>query len=135
MAPHTRDDNFHEIQLNGKQLVFLFMAATVACVVIFLCGLMVGRGVRVARDTAVDVQESEQSPIADARVTPPPDATEDVRVNPTTPPPSTVDEADLPKETPAPPVIVPPAAAARPAPPPARPAPAPAEKTPAVSTP
>jgi cell division septation protein DedD len=39
------DEGFHEIQLNGKQLVFLFMAATVVAVVIFLCGVMVGRGV------------------------------------------------------------------------------------------
>jgi cell division septation protein DedD len=39
------DEGFHEIQLNGKQLVFLFMAATVVSVVIFLCGVMVGRGV------------------------------------------------------------------------------------------
>ena len=40
------DEGFHEIQLNGKQLVFLFMAATVVSVVIFLSGVMVGRGVR-----------------------------------------------------------------------------------------
>ena len=40
------DDGFREIQLNGKQLVFLFMAATVVSVVIFLCGVLVGRGVR-----------------------------------------------------------------------------------------
>ncbi len=40
------DDSFREIQLNGKQLVFLFMAATVVFVVIFLCGVLVGRGVR-----------------------------------------------------------------------------------------
>ncbi len=39
------DEGFHEIQLNGKQLVFLFMAATVVAVVIFLSGVMVGRGV------------------------------------------------------------------------------------------
>ncbi len=45
----TTDDGFHEIQLNGKQLVFLFMAVTVVSVVIFLCGVLVGRGVRVAR--------------------------------------------------------------------------------------
>jgi cell division septation protein DedD len=43
------DEEFHEIQLNGKQLVFLFMAGTVAAVVIFLCGLMVGRNLRVPR--------------------------------------------------------------------------------------
>jgi len=49
LATHTRDDGFHEIQLNGKQLVFLFMAATVVSVVIFLCGVLVGRGVRAER--------------------------------------------------------------------------------------
>ncbi len=43
------DEDFHEIQLNGKQLVFLFMAGTVAAVVIFLCGLMVGRNLKVPR--------------------------------------------------------------------------------------
>jgi cell division septation protein DedD len=48
------DDAFHEIQLNGKQLVFLFMAATVVSVVIFLCGVLVGRGVRAERGTIPD---------------------------------------------------------------------------------
>ncbi|HVH25887.1 MAG TPA: SPOR domain-containing protein [Vicinamibacterales bacterium] len=56
MAAHT-DDGFHEIQLNGKQLVFLFMAATVVSVVIFLCGVLVGRGVR---DQQVVSQEAVQ---------------------------------------------------------------------------
>jgi cell division septation protein DedD len=42
----TTDEGFREIQLNGKQLVFLFMAATVVSVVIFLCGVLVGRDVR-----------------------------------------------------------------------------------------
>jgi DedD protein len=49
MSVHMQDDAFHEIQLNGKQLVFLFMAATVVSVVIFVCGVLVGRGVRTAR--------------------------------------------------------------------------------------
>lgn len=49
LAHNTQDDGFHEIQLNGKQLVFLFMAATVVSVVIFLCGVLVGRGVRAER--------------------------------------------------------------------------------------
>jgi cell division septation protein DedD len=40
------DDGFHEIHLSGKQLVFLCMATTVVSVVIFLCGVLVGRGVR-----------------------------------------------------------------------------------------
>ena len=46
LASQTQDDGFHEIQLNGKQLVFLFMAATVISVVIFLLGVLVGRGAR-----------------------------------------------------------------------------------------
>jgi len=52
LASHPQDDAFHEIQLNGKQLVFLFMAATVVSVVIFLCGVLVGRGVRAERAAA-----------------------------------------------------------------------------------
>jgi len=51
LSSQTPDDGFHEIQLNGKQLVFLFMAATVVSVVIFLCGVLVGRGVRAERAT------------------------------------------------------------------------------------
>lgn len=48
----TADEGVREIQLSGKQLVFLFMAVTVVSVVIFLCGVLVGRGVQ-ARTTAV----------------------------------------------------------------------------------
>src|SRR5262249_13866641 len=48
-----------EIQLNGKQLVFLFMAATVVSVVIFLCGVLVGRGVRAERAGAADTASAE----------------------------------------------------------------------------
>jgi cell division septation protein DedD len=48
------DEAFHEIQLNGKQLVFLFMAATVVAVVIFLCGVMVGRGVPTRTAAPID---------------------------------------------------------------------------------
>ncbi|MCC6165156.1 MAG: SPOR domain-containing protein [Acidobacteria bacterium] len=49
MAHELHDDGFHEIQLSGKQLVFLFMATTVVSAVIFLCGILVGRGVHTAR--------------------------------------------------------------------------------------
>ncbi len=40
------DEGFREIQLNGKQLIFLFMAVTVVLVVTFLFGVLTGRGVR-----------------------------------------------------------------------------------------
>ncbi len=51
------DQSFHEIQLSGKQLVFLFMSAVVLAVVIFLLGVSVGRGVRgsVASASTADV--------------------------------------------------------------------------------
>jgi cell division septation protein DedD len=40
------DGAYYEVQLNNKQLVFFFMAALAIAVVVFLCGVMVGRGVR-----------------------------------------------------------------------------------------
>ena len=57
------DEGLHEIQLNGKQLVFLFMASTVVAVVIFLCGVMVGRGVRAQRPA--DAIEASADAITD----------------------------------------------------------------------
>ena len=60
MAGATHDDGFHEIQLNGKQLVFLFMAVTVVSVVIFLCGVLVGRGVRLDRGGVETVEAAGQ---------------------------------------------------------------------------
>ena len=95
LAAYTQDDAFHEIQLNGKQLVFLFMAATVVSVVIFLCGVLVGRGVRIGRGdfARIAVHESpsiDVAPAAPPTTTPvPPSHTSD----PTTAaPPPAVDE-------------------------------------------
>jgi cell division septation protein DedD len=75
------EEGFHEIQLSGKQLVFLFMATTVVSVVIFLCGVLVGRGVRPATtvDAAAVASTPEvegASPATDAApaATPPADA-------------------------------------------------------------
>ena len=68
------DESLREIQLDGKQLVFLFMAATVVAVVIFLSGVMVGRGVRapVATDvaTAADVIDDPTAPVSSTTATP-----------------------------------------------------------------
>ena len=44
----------HEIQLSAKQLVFMFMAAVVVAVGIFLLGVSVGRGAREATGGARD---------------------------------------------------------------------------------
>jgi len=62
------DEGFHEIQLSGKHLVALFMAATVVAVVIFLCGVIVGRDIykqRVAMAQAAS--EAPVDPTAEAR--------------------------------------------------------------------
>lgn len=83
-----QDDGFHEIQLNGKQLVFLFMAATVVSVVIFLLGVLVGRGVRAER--AVVAEAAASNPLTEATPQPPP-----------TPPPATPPGSD-PTAAPAP---------------------------------
>jgi cell division septation protein DedD len=65
------DDAFHEIQLSGKQLVFLFMATTAVSVAIFLLGVMVGRSVR-AESITVDptvAAAAEQPPAAQSEPT------------------------------------------------------------------
>jgi cell division septation protein DedD len=77
LAQHSQDDGFHEIQLNGKQLVFLFMAATVVSVVIFLCGVLVGRGVRAERPlsdgTVASAPPTEPTTGRTSQPAPPPD--------------------------------------------------------------
>jgi cell division septation protein DedD len=57
----VNDEGFREIQLNGKQLVFLFMAATVILVVSFLFGVLVGRGVH-SPETVVQTAGVEVGP-------------------------------------------------------------------------
>jgi len=72
---HT-DDGFREIQLNGKQLVFLFMAATVVLVVSFLCGVLVGPDVKSGQQAPVEttatvvVPDPVTPPVAQASATP-----------------------------------------------------------------
>ena len=47
------DESSSELHPSGKQLVFIFMASTVVAVVVFLCGVMVGRGVPIQRGGAI----------------------------------------------------------------------------------
>ena len=65
LAVHVQDDGFHEIQLNGKQLVFLFMSVTIVSVVVFLLGVLVGRNVRSAQDLERQAAVSATEPTAD----------------------------------------------------------------------
>ena len=71
LTQELQDEGFHEIQLNGKQLVFLFMAATVVSVVIFLMGVFVGRGVRAERGSVADTS-TPVSTVADSSPAPAP---------------------------------------------------------------
>jgi cell division protein FtsN len=61
------DQHFREIQLSGKQLVFLFMASVVLAVSVFLLGVSVGRGVR---DTGGPASAAN-APVPPPEVTPP----------------------------------------------------------------
>jgi cell division septation protein DedD len=92
------DESFREIQLSGKQLIALFMAAAVVLIGTFLSGVLVGRGVRsqleppIAADTAqapgaaVDPTASTTAPKA------PPQAEPQAQVVASSTPPPQTDE-------------------------------------------
>lgn len=65
----TQEDTFREIQLSGKQVVFLFMAVVVIAVAIFLMGVQVGRGVLTERGLP---EGTDTLAAADAEPPPPP---------------------------------------------------------------
>jgi septal ring-binding cell division protein DamX len=137
----VQDEGFHEIQLNGKQLVFLFMAATVVSVVIFLCGVLVGRGVRAERGLVADAASAASSaetappaPAATAAPAPTPAGSDPTKAAPPPPADDLTYFNRLEKPSPAseklkaaPEKAVPPVVKS--APPAPAPAPAPAQKT------
>jgi cell division septation protein DedD len=92
LAHHVQDDAFHEIQLNGKQLVFLFMVTTVVLAVAFLSGVFVGRGVRLER-AASFAETGGVSPVTTPDLVASQEATPAAGADPTAaPPPPAVDE-------------------------------------------
>lgn len=143
------DEGYREIQLNGKQMIFLFMATTIVAVVIFLCGVTVGRGVRNAPAVAGAEPAVGAAPAVDIAPVPPdsqaankPAAGPAPAVVPPAPPPepdggSGAEQAAVPRPRTAPPAI---AASEKPAgskpqtsaaPAPAAPSVSPAAATPA----
>ena len=64
------DQGFHEVQLSGKQLVFLFMSAIVLLVVTFLLGVDVGRGARTAMGETDLATQAEANRIAVVPIVP-----------------------------------------------------------------
>jgi DedD protein len=126
LSPASEDDGFREIQLSGKQLVFLFMAATVVLVVSFLSGVLVGRGVRAERAAEVQADALTESPAASpARPTPetttldadpreagpPPDVPEEPQTTAGAAPAPAIDDAPVAVKRSEPPVPQPPAPA------------------------
>ncbi len=72
LSHDTTEDGFHEIQLSGKQLVFLFIVTTSVVVGVFLFGVLVGRGARDARQ-----EETPAATSSAASPTPAPPAAPD----------------------------------------------------------
>ena len=89
MTAPVSEEGFHEIQLSGKQLVFLFMATTVVSVVIFLLGVMVGRRVPAEAIIADATGTTLDGTIADV-----PSATPDPSATPGSPPPPVPEQPD-----------------------------------------
>jgi len=127
------DQSFHEIQLSGKQLIFLFMCAVVVTVVVFLFGVSVGRGVpsRTAETAeAAALPSSEPVPAAPAPTEAAPnelsyaEALEGEDRSKAAPPAPISEEpaADIPKSEASPKTETPPPAPVTPATPPAVPA-------------
>jgi cell division septation protein DedD len=110
------EDGFHEIQLSGKQLVFLFMLTTVVLVVTFLSGVLVGRAVgtedRVPDETVVTTGAPDDSiDLSEPTPSQPLGAHDDLKrenaagIKPpelTPPPPDPVAEAPVPEQKPEP---------------------------------
>lgn len=87
----TAEDGFHELELSGKQLVFLFMMATVVLVAVFLCGVLVGRNARSPREgEPIETVAAPTPPTPSTSADAGPPATE-----PPAPPPA--DELSYPK--------------------------------------
>jgi cell division septation protein DedD len=110
------EDGFHEIQLSGKQLVFLFMITTVILVITFLSGVLVGRSVgtedRVPDETVVATGEPDDSiDLSEPTPSQPLGAHDDLKrespggikpPEPTPPPPDPVPETPVPEQKPEP---------------------------------
>jgi cell division septation protein DedD len=92
------DESFREIQLSGKQLIALFMAAAVVLIVTFLSGVLVGRGVRSQQEpaTSADASQASASAVDPTQPTPPPrpapQAEPQAQAAPSSTPPPQADE-------------------------------------------
>jgi cell division septation protein DedD len=129
----SNDDGFREIQLNGKQLVFLFMAVTVVLVVTFLTGVLVGRGVRAERATEQQAEALDEVPASPPRATiVPPQGVDPTKAVPTV---GAEERTDSNAKAEPPPSVEEPPVAVKRSGPPDTPSPAVGQANPAKATP
>jgi cell division protein FtsN len=89
------DESLREIQLSGKQLIALFMAAAVVLIATFLSGVLVGRGVRSQREpvTLADAAQAPGETVDPTASKPAPPAEPPVQQAPPSSPPPQTDES------------------------------------------
>ncbi|MFN7980843.1 MAG: SPOR domain-containing protein [Vicinamibacterales bacterium] len=85
-ATSSDEDGFREIQLSGKQMFFLFMAATTVLVVAFMLGMLVGRGVRAEREEVASAETPSPVASAERSSLPTPDEADPRKAAPPAPP-------------------------------------------------
>lgn len=85
-ATTSDEDGFREIQLSGKQMFFLFMAATTVLVVAFMLGMLVGRGVRAEREEVASTETLSPAAPAERSSLPTPDDADPRKAAPPAPP-------------------------------------------------
>ena len=56
------EKSYYEIQLDNKQLILVFLAAVTVCVLIFVLGVMIGKGQKEAEFAAAARNEKNQTP-------------------------------------------------------------------------
>ena len=100
MSAPTNDEGFREIQLNGKQLVFLFMAATVMLVVTFLLGVLVGKDSRSDREPTQEAANTQIAADPGAAPAPAPQTSTPPATEPPAPPDELTYAERLQKDTP-----------------------------------
>src|SRR5688572_11583551 len=106
------EKSYYEIQLDNKQLILVFLAAVTVCVLIFVLGVMIGKGQKEAEFAAAARNQKNSAPsdpdnnepsqaLSDIAA----DAREEIKPEPVKPKP--VAAAEQPQKEPAKPAVVP----------------------------
>ena len=71
------EKSYYEIQLDNKQLILVFLAAVTVCVLIFVLGVMIGKGQKEAEFAAAS-RDEKRSAAAEPDSSPPPQPLSDI---------------------------------------------------------